>query len=175
MATDAAPLEAADALARTPFFAGLSSVELDRLVPELEERRFAAGETVFSQGDPPDGLYLIRRSAAQVVVCEDGQREAVLAILGPPEYFGEMALVSAEARSATVGAGGTLEVWRLPPEVREVLLAIALLVLLALLTSLVLGIGPSIRLLALALFPISAQLGINHWIVGLTLIVAANQ
>src|SRR5919197_163636 len=47
--------------------------------------------------------------------------------------------------------------------------------LLAVVTSLLLGMVPSILLLVLALLPISAQVGISPWIVGLTVIVAANQ
>ena len=64
----APPLGAAEALAATPFFAGLSAVDLARLVPELEECRFQAGEAVFHQGDPGDGLYLIRSGRAGVSI-----------------------------------------------------------------------------------------------------------
>src|SRR5215212_1020608 len=113
---DATALAAAEALASTPFFAGLSTIELARLVPELEERRYRAGEVVFSQGDPPDGLYIMRRGDARVLLRDDGRGEVLLATLRPPEYFGEMALVSTDARSATVQAATALEVWRLPTE-----------------------------------------------------------
>jgi CRP-like cAMP-binding protein/di/tricarboxylate transporter len=114
--SDVTPLAAAEALAGTPFFAGLSSLELARLVPELEERCYSAGAVVFSQGDSPDGLYVIRRGEARVLVREANGTETLLATLGPPEYFGEMALVSSDARSATVKATGALEVWRLSTE-----------------------------------------------------------
>ena len=114
--SDITPLAAAEALASTPFFAGLSSLELARLVPELEERCYGPGAVVFSQGDPPDGLYIIRRGQARVLVREASGTETLLATLGPPEYFGEMALVSSDARSATVKATCALEVWRLPME-----------------------------------------------------------
>jgi solute carrier family 13 (sodium-dependent dicarboxylate transporter), member 2/3/5 len=52
------------------------------------------------------------------------------------------------------------------------LIAIALLALIA---SLALGMLPAILLLVFALLPISAQLGMSPWVVGLTVIVAANQ
>jgi signal-transduction protein with cAMP-binding, CBS, and nucleotidyltransferase domain len=108
--SDITPLAAAEALASTPFFAGLSSLELARLVPELEERCYGPGAVVFSQGDPPDGLYIIRRGQARVLVREANGTETLLATLGPPEYFGEMALVSDEAPSATVRATRDLDI-----------------------------------------------------------------
>jgi CRP-like cAMP-binding protein len=122
-AYDETPLGAADALARTPFFAGLSRVELARLVPELEDLGYAAGAVVFRQGDSPDGFYIIRRGEAHVLISDEGSGATVVARLGPGEYFGEMALVSAEPRSATVEAATSLEVWRLPSEPFRELLA----------------------------------------------------
>src|SRR3954465_7111723 len=53
-------LSAADALAEAPFCKSLTAVDLARLVPELEEIELAPGQSVYSQGDPADGLYLIR-------------------------------------------------------------------------------------------------------------------
>jgi CRP-like cAMP-binding protein len=110
MSSSAPPVGAADALARTPFFAHLSAVDLARLVPQLEQRHYDAGEVVFSQGDPPDGLYVIQDGTADVFIRQPDGDETVLASLRPPEYFGEMALVSDEARSATVRATRDLDI-----------------------------------------------------------------
>ena len=115
MAETANPLAAAEALAGSPLFSGLTSVELARLVPELEELSYASDEVVFRQGDAADGLYLIRAGVARVVG-RDGRQQTTLALLGAPEYFGEMALLSDSPRSATVQAVTELTTWRLTTE-----------------------------------------------------------
>jgi NADH dehydrogenase len=60
---------------------------------------FAPGETIFEQGDVGDRLYVIRKG--QVEVVQSGVR---VSLLGAGEYFGEMALLSNQARTATVRA-----------------------------------------------------------------------
>ena len=110
-----AALSAAEALAATPFFAGLTSVELARLVPELEEREIAIGEAIFREGDPADGLYLIRSGTAAVVTHGGGESQ-IVAVLEAPSYVGEMALLSDEPRSADVVALTPDCIWRMPRE-----------------------------------------------------------
>ncbi len=105
--------DAARALAATPLFAGLSAVDLARLVPELNELQFAPGDTVFRQGDAGDGLYLIRQGSVGVSV-GSGEQQRIVAVLDAPAYFGEMALLSEAPRSATIFALRSLNLWRLP-------------------------------------------------------------
>ena len=112
----AAPsLSTAEALAATPFFTELSAVDLARLVPDLEEYHFAPGEAVFCEGDPSDGLYLIRAGTAEVTVTEEGEAQTVT-VLEAPAHFGEGALLTDEPRSTTVIAATPLAVWKLPRE-----------------------------------------------------------
>jgi CRP-like cAMP-binding protein/di/tricarboxylate transporter len=108
-------VNAAQALGATPFFASLSPVDLARLVPELEERSVNAGDVVFRQGEPGDGLYLIRSGSAGVSVTDAGGSR-IVAILTPPSYFGEMALLSDAPRTATIVALSPLSLWKLPRE-----------------------------------------------------------
>ena len=63
---------------------------------------FAAGETIFHEGDPGDYLYIIVAGEVEVIRERPGQSETMLNRLGPGEYFGEMALVSNEPRNATI-------------------------------------------------------------------------
>lgn len=106
-------VDPARALAATPLFAGLSAVDLARLVPELDELQFAAGDAVFRQGDAGDGLYLIRRGSVGVAV-GSGDQQRIVAVLDAPAYFGEMALLSDAPRSASILALRPLQLWRLP-------------------------------------------------------------
>jgi CRP/FNR family cyclic AMP-dependent transcriptional regulator len=85
-------------------FDGLA-VEQTRAVLGLARRRkFSRGEVVFHEGDPGDTLHLIDRGHVAVRVTTPLGDTATLRIIGPGEYFGELALVSPAPRSATITA-----------------------------------------------------------------------
>lgn len=85
-------------------FDGLA-VEQTRAVLGLARRRkFSRGEVVFHEGDPGDTLHLIDRGHVAVRVTTPLGDMATLRIIGPGEYFGELALVSPAPRSATITA-----------------------------------------------------------------------
>jgi CRP/FNR family cyclic AMP-dependent transcriptional regulator len=68
-------------------------------------RRFARGEVVFHRDDPGDSLHLIIKGRFAVRIMTPLGDTATIAIRGPGESFGEMALVSEDARrAATVSA-----------------------------------------------------------------------
>ena len=67
----------------------------------ISHEHFEPGEEVFRQGDIGDRIYIIASGHAEVARGENGL-EAVLARLGPGEYFGEMALLNRTTRNATV-------------------------------------------------------------------------
>jgi len=95
--------------------------ELDHLVQGAEARHYAAGDTLFHEGDKGDGLYMIRRGSVTVSRMLAG-REVVLAYVSAGNYVGEMALVSNQPRSATVRAASLTEViWLAAAQVAEVL------------------------------------------------------
>ena len=66
----------------------------------LEYKLFDEGEVIFNEGDVPRCAYLIHAGAVNVVVDGKGGA-AVVDTLEPGEFFGEMALVDNEPRSAT--------------------------------------------------------------------------
>jgi Cyclic nucleotide-binding domain len=76
----------------------------------VSRARFDAGETIFRQGDPGDCMYAVIEGEVEVVREEPGTEPKVIARLGPGQYFGEMALVSAGPRMATVRALTAVEV-----------------------------------------------------------------
>jgi len=77
-----------------------------RLLLSIARRRtFARGEVVFHRDDPGDSLHLIAAGHVAVKITTPVGDTVTLAVRGPGESFGEMALVGAEARrSATVEA-----------------------------------------------------------------------
>jgi di/tricarboxylate transporter/CRP-like cAMP-binding protein len=115
-------LSAAEALSEAPLCKSLTAVELARLVPELEELEASPGQAIYSQGDPPDGLYLIRSGTAEVTILTDQGRQHVNAIEAPA-CFGDVEVLTGEPRLADVVARTPLSVWRLPRERFESLLA----------------------------------------------------
>jgi CRP/FNR family cyclic AMP-dependent transcriptional regulator len=114
-------------------FRGLPEAELRRLVSVARRRRFDRGEVVFHRGDPADSLHLVVKGRFTARVATQLGDTVTVAIHGPGEAFGELALVDAGAmRSTTVAAveaGETLaihrddfgRVRREHPEVNEVL------------------------------------------------------
>jgi len=74
----------------------LDSVGLGRRVA-----RFQGGETVFCQGDPATGVMYIQEGGVKLAVTSASGKEAVLAVLGPRDFFGEGCLAGQSVRMAT--------------------------------------------------------------------------
>ena len=64
--------------------------------------RFAKNQIVFSQGDPAEAVFYIQKGKAKVTVISTQGKEAVVAILGTDEFFGEGCLAGQAQRIATV-------------------------------------------------------------------------
>ena len=88
-----------------PVLASLPPDERRRLAAGLRRRAYRRDEVIFHQGDPADTLHLIAAGHASVRMTMSGGEFVVLAILGPGEAFGELALVGApRPRGATMVA-----------------------------------------------------------------------
>lgn len=102
---------AAQALAATPLFAGLTQEALESFVSELQLVHLVAGDVLFREGDPGDALYVIVEG--EVVVETEGPPRVELVRLGPGEFIGEVALMTDQPRSATVAAVEDSELLRI--------------------------------------------------------------
>lgn len=76
----------------------------DELFNAVEYQVASPRTIIFRQGDPGDRFYVIRSGKVRVFRKDAGGLETDLSILGPGESFGEMALLTGEARSANVEA-----------------------------------------------------------------------
>ncbi len=94
------PPEELEALGRVRLFEGIAPRGLRRLLQKTRLERRAAGEVLFEEGDPGDALYVVLEGEVRISRQVPGMGEEALAILGPGESFGEMALVDASPRSA---------------------------------------------------------------------------
>jgi signal transduction histidine kinase len=92
---------AVQGLARLPLFADLSPRDLGELVAGSHVHSTLAGEILFEEGTPADGLYLVLSGALEVYRTV-GAEEVRLEVLGPGTFLGEMALVEGSPRSASV-------------------------------------------------------------------------
>lgn len=67
-----------------------------------KKRCYPKNTVILNEGDPSNGLYIIHSGRLKAFLADDQGREIVLNIMEPGEYFGEMALIDNEARSASV-------------------------------------------------------------------------
>jgi CRP/FNR family cyclic AMP-dependent transcriptional regulator len=63
-------------------------------------REFAPGDVLFREGEPGDVMFVVQTGAVKIAKDVGGQ-EKVLAILGPGEFLGEMAILNGKPRTAT--------------------------------------------------------------------------
>ena len=92
-----------EALRKIPFFENLTPEDLDRIAKIGQRRSFTAGQQMVTKDEAQSGLFVILSGTAAV---EAGGK---LHELGPGDFFGEMALLSARPRSATVTAAKPVE------------------------------------------------------------------
>jgi len=64
--------------------------------------KYRKGHVVFSQGDPGDAVFYIQKGKAKLTVVSEQGKEAVIAILGTDDFFGEGCLAGQAQRIATV-------------------------------------------------------------------------
>jgi len=97
-------------LRRIPFFSQLPDDVLKAISARLHLERYRKGEVVFVEGGSGDSMYLIESGQVKVVSDMDGE-ERLFTYLGPGNFFGEMALLLGEPRSATVKVDIDAELW----------------------------------------------------------------
>ncbi len=95
-----------------PLFRHLNRAELQTLRLIAQERRFAAGQEIFREGAPGDGVYFVK--SGLVEISAGAETKKVFSRLGAGEIFGEMAVIELRPRSATASAAQETEVYFLP-------------------------------------------------------------
>ncbi|MBV8518719.1 MAG: Crp/Fnr family transcriptional regulator [Acidobacteria bacterium] len=98
-----------------PLFADLDDRELASIAAVAKTRRYAKDDVVFHADESGDVFCLIREGQVKVTMISPEGKEIILSLLGPGDFFGEMALLDDEPRSATVMATEPLElvtIWR---------------------------------------------------------------
>jgi small-conductance mechanosensitive channel/CRP-like cAMP-binding protein len=91
-------------------FQPLSEEELQLAASRFRRLHYAAGERLISEGEPGDSFFVIDRGEVEVTRRLPG-RQLSLARLSDGQFFGEMALLTGEPRSATVTAATDVDVF----------------------------------------------------------------
>ena len=91
---------ATSVLQRVPLFSNLAPVDLQRVVEVAREKAYPKNSIILFEDDPGDALYVVAGGQVKVVLIGDDGREVILSVLGQGEFFGEMALLDDEPRSA---------------------------------------------------------------------------
>jgi len=71
---------------------------------DCNSRLFKAGETVFAEGSSADKAYIIESGYVEIFVGA-GEDSLQLSVLGPGDIFGEMGIIDASPRSASILIG----------------------------------------------------------------------
>ena len=93
-----------DVLRRAPLFASLDDEAFAALTEEITEVNLSRGATLFYEGDPGDQLYFIVSGKMKLGRTASDGRENLVAVMGPGEIFGEMALFDPSPRSTSATA-----------------------------------------------------------------------
>ena len=96
-------------------FAELDERELASIAAVAKSRRYDKDDVVFHADESGDIFCLIKEGQVKVTMISPEGKEIILTLLGPGDFFGEMALLDNEPRSASVIATEALEIvtiWR---------------------------------------------------------------
>ena len=89
-------------LTHVPLFSGLSDAEIQPVLNHATKKIVAKNTIIISEGDQSASLYVLLSGKVKVFLQDGEGKEVVLNYQGPGEYFGEMALLDDEPRSASV-------------------------------------------------------------------------
>ena len=88
-------------LRTVPIFSELSDADVTSLAQLLTRRKYAKDAVVFFENEEGDSFFMIVEGRIKVTILGDDGREVILSMLTPGDFFGEMALLDNEPRSAT--------------------------------------------------------------------------
>jgi NTE family protein len=110
-------------MAALPLLRDLSTDLLEEVAREVEWFSLPGGTTLFTAGDPVDGLYVVVNGALGVYVASPAGGARLAGEIAAGETAGEMEVISGKKRSATLISLRDTEVARLPVKTFEKLLA----------------------------------------------------
>jgi CRP/FNR family cyclic AMP-dependent transcriptional regulator len=93
-----------EVLSRSALFSGLTPEATEPARTAMKQLSVRRGQTVFTEGEPGDSLYVLLQGKIKLSRSSSDGRENMLAVLGPGEVFGELSLFDPGPRTATATA-----------------------------------------------------------------------
>jgi len=108
-------------LTQSPLFRNLDEAERVQILIIGQVRSVKAGEVLFREGDPGDGLFVVMKGSVRISK-QSATGEEALAVLEASAFFGEMALIDSAARAADAIANEDSDLFFIPlQELRSVI------------------------------------------------------
>jgi CRP-like cAMP-binding protein len=103
-----------DLLLTGQWFSQLPAALQDQLLAMAQLRRLGPGQRLFRRGDPPCGLYAVLEGAVRIGSISESGKEALLVLVEPPHWFGEISLFDGQPRTHDAFAEGQVTLLNLP-------------------------------------------------------------
>jgi len=91
-------------LKHVPIFQGLSEKEFLEVENIIHERAYHPHEIIFKRSAPGEAMYIILTGSVEIYVEDHAENKNILATLEQGDFFGELALLDNDTRSATAAA-----------------------------------------------------------------------
>jgi CRP-like cAMP-binding protein len=111
VASDSAAIRA---LKVQPYFKALGDDEVTRLARTVIERQFEKDQVVFLEGEPCQGLFIIREGSVKIYKLSPEGREQILSYVKPGDSFNEVAVFDGGPNPANVVAAEATALWIVP-------------------------------------------------------------
>lgn len=89
-------------LSKVPIFSELNEETLNKIEKAGQRKSYNKGETILLEDDPGTALFIIISGKVKVARSSNDGKEVILTILNANDFFGEMAILDGQKRSATV-------------------------------------------------------------------------
>ena len=103
-------------LESSKLFGLLPAAELQRLRTSVRELPVPAGREIFKEGDPGDGVYVVKSGEVQISALVGTGERRVFSKLAAGDFFGELAVLDNQPRSACATAASDSELYFIPRE-----------------------------------------------------------
>lgn len=104
------------------WYAGLPTALQEDLLHHGQSVWLDPGQRLFARGDPPCGLYAVLQGAIRITGLGLQGKEAILTLLEPPHWFGEIALFDEDVRTHDAMAESRSQLWKIPQRAMHQLL-----------------------------------------------------
>ena len=112
----------AESLRSVKHFQHLSPADLLTIVAAGQVRHFRAGETIFTDGEPCSGMFVLMRGQVQLRKSGPQGQETIMAVVSPVIMFNEVAVLDGGSNPFSAVAVQETHVWQIKCEAFQTLL-----------------------------------------------------